>query len=884
MFHHGYLAVNEYHFTDVSDVKLSISSNDMRDPRVRALCCTDETADVHFTSHGIYAEIRRPRTMKESELFASVDGDKEIDVPVMARFDFSKMSILKGESPQDLKFSVEIVEEFIGYFEHSSVRSGYQISVNGVDEKTQELLKKNIKIRSKWSTKKRYTEKLNRLIEEHERSMILDMLNSSRFGYRILHSTTVFDVSLYFRSRSLLLITTGGVFVNSLASRKSLFIAMRDITRVMKKPWRTYECALEIYFNNKSVLVAFDDLNQRNNSYDIVSKTPSIDNLTINDYQKMWVNHTLSNCDYLEVLNDFAGRTRHDLCQYPVFPWIVQQYEYTDLDLLKGTTYRDLSKSTKIITPEKVKATLEKRKGQNQSDNRHYSDPVDVLRYLQRKYPYLVLSNSRLSKNGLISIGDEWKAVSSNSSCLNELSPEFFSSDTSFLSRKPGIPPVKLPNWANTKQEFLYRMRNALENKIHDKSFSLWIDIVFGVGQGDEKNGFGSSLYVEAPAATKFPNGMETVAINPKQIFNEKHMERLPSADTVFMEMMKRQHISNMEYLKSKQTDEYSKLRKENAELKNIVQGTMIEDTRVEQLKQFQTRIDDLINELEHRKKEVQERDSKIDSLSRSLIAQQLENQKKDTLFSHQASSLGKLRDHIRVLEQELSNTNEELDKERDNFKVHLGQSQDHFNKEQTLRNKVEELRAKLERETQNCLSKNKELEKAKEHIDTLKKKLTKPNVVSRSTISTRTKLQYETALEEANLVNRALGAKLSESRNDIRMLEKSMTDLETNLKFQLQENRQLKINVHFLEQKCKENFEIKEGSTGTLLSDPTKNLPNSILYHTKKKGEAERIFRSRDDQMVERTPAFTRNPLSPRQSRTVSALVSPRQMKLDRK
>ena len=36
-----------------------------------------------------------------------------------------------------------------------------------------------------------------------------------------------------------------------------------------------------------------------------------------------WLNHEITNFEYLMQLNTFAGRTYNDLSQYPVFPWVI---------------------------------------------------------------------------------------------------------------------------------------------------------------------------------------------------------------------------------------------------------------------------------------------------------------------------------------------------------------------------------------------------------------------------------------------------------------------------------------------------------------------------------------------------------------------------------
>ncbi len=56
------------------------------------------------------------------------------------------------------------------------------------------------------------------------------------------------------------------------------------------------------------------------------------------------MNRQISNFEYLMHLNTIAGRTYNDLNQYPVFPWILRDYESSTLDLSDPRVYRDLSK------------------------------------------------------------------------------------------------------------------------------------------------------------------------------------------------------------------------------------------------------------------------------------------------------------------------------------------------------------------------------------------------------------------------------------------------------------------------------------------------------------------------------------------------------------
>ena len=46
------------------------------------------------------------------------------------------------------------------------------------------------------------------------------------------------------------------------------------------------------------------------------------DNMTL-----QWQNGIISNFDYLMYLNSAADRSFNDLTQYPVFPWVIQDFK-----------------------------------------------------------------------------------------------------------------------------------------------------------------------------------------------------------------------------------------------------------------------------------------------------------------------------------------------------------------------------------------------------------------------------------------------------------------------------------------------------------------------------------------------------------------------------
>ena len=87
-----------------------------------------------------------------------------------------------------------------------------------------------------------------------------------------------------------------------------------------------------------------------------------------------WQRREISNFEYLMFLNTIAGRTYNDLNQYPIFPWVLTNYEDIEIDLGSANNYRDLSR------------------------------PIGALNQSRRKYfeERWVWINSRVNKTGLL--------------------------------------------------------------------------------------------------------------------------------------------------------------------------------------------------------------------------------------------------------------------------------------------------------------------------------------------------------------------------------------------------------------------------------------------------------------------------------------------------
>lgn len=61
-------------------------------------------------------------------------------------------------------------------------------------------------------------------------------------------------------------------------------------------------------------------------------------------FSKRWQNGEISNFQYIMHLNTLAGRGYSDLTQYPVFPWVLEDYESETLNFSDPKTFRRLDK------------------------------------------------------------------------------------------------------------------------------------------------------------------------------------------------------------------------------------------------------------------------------------------------------------------------------------------------------------------------------------------------------------------------------------------------------------------------------------------------------------------------------------------------------------
>jgi hypothetical protein len=316
---------------------------------------------------------------------------------------------------------------------------------------------------------------------------------------------------------------------------KSLRFEVGEIAQIYLRRYRLRDSAVEIFFNgagggnveglsSSSLFVDFGagrEGSARRDGFAVMlmkrspraayKQWPGTSNKRMliehSNVPKLWADGKLSNFDYLMYVNTLAGRSFNDITQYPVFPWILNDYSSETIDLQDPSVYRDLSKPIGALNDGRLEDFLERY--HSFVDNTippfmygsHYSTAAGVvLHYNVRVHPFAGLH--RQLQGGHFDVADRlfssvartWEMCTSALSEVKELTPEWFSNpgflrnsnNFNFGRMQDGerVDDVLLPPWCNNSPEkFVEMNRAALESDIVTKMLPDWIDLVFGYKQ-----------------------------------------------------------------------------------------------------------------------------------------------------------------------------------------------------------------------------------------------------------------------------------------------------------------------------------------------------------------------------------------------------------------
>ncbi|KAL1508880.1 hypothetical protein ABEB36_003702 [Hypothenemus hampei] len=222
-----------------------------------------------------------------------------------------------------------------------------------------------------------------------------------------------------------------------------------------------------------------------------------------------WVRGEISNFQYLMYLNTLAGRSYNDLMQYPVFPWILADYDSEELDLNNPLSFRDFTKPMGAQSPERLEQFKKRFKEWDDPHGEtppyhygtHYSSAMIVCSYLVRMEPFtqhflrLQGGHFDLADRMFHSVKEAWTSASRhNMADVKELIPEFFylpeflensnQFDLGIKQNGVALGDVVLPPWAKQdSREFIRAHREALECDYVSQNLHHWIDLIFGYKQ-----------------------------------------------------------------------------------------------------------------------------------------------------------------------------------------------------------------------------------------------------------------------------------------------------------------------------------------------------------------------------------------------------------------
>ncbi|CAL1538068.1 unnamed protein product [Lymnaea stagnalis] len=358
-----------------------------------------------------------------------------------------------------------------------------------------------------------------------------------------------------------------------------------DIRELHKRWYQLQDVGLEIFLiSGRTCLLAFQSMRERDELYTILRNTLELPNLvaaeTLQTIQQSWLAGEVTNYDYLMHLNKLSGRSYTDLMQYPVFPFILRDYQSNQLNLESSHVYRNLKKPIAIQDKSKeqrYKDNFEflcQEASRPDSENEmmrvapfhygsHYSNSGTVLHYMVRMPPFTRMfltyqdSSFDIPDRTFHSMGTSWRLSSFESSTdVKELIPEFFffpeflinSEGFDFGQRQNGesVNDVNLPPWCQGDPRlFVFIHRQALESAHVTSHLNHWLDLVFGYKQQGEEavkaiNVFHPSTYFGVDASgirdplkrQALITMIKTYGQTPKQLFRTPHKAVQPQATT----------------------------------------------------------------------------------------------------------------------------------------------------------------------------------------------------------------------------------------------------------------------------------------------------------------------------------------------------------------
>eukprot|EP01038_Epipyxis_sp_PR26KG_P006296 gene6296-8672_t len=369
-----------------------------------------------------------------------------------------------------------------------------------------------------------------------------------------------------------------------------------DIFRVFRRNYQLRKVGIEIFFTSRlSVFINLFDITPANKLYKVLTKRVKATNINRQfsgapklavqrnispamNLTQAWMQHKISNFDYLMYLNLIAGRSFNDLSQYPVFPWIIADYNSSKLDLTNPKTFRDLmypmgaqNEASRAIVQDKYEMCVAMNEDEPDiipyHHGTHYSTSAMVIWYMMRLEPFtsyhIWLQEGRFDQADRLfySLSNAYLSCTTNPQDVKELIPEMFCNpeilenvnNVSFGRKQNGnnLDLIELPPWCVDSHDFMLKHREALESEYVSMNLHHWIDLIFGYKQrspylpnGNNKavEFYNTFVHLSYPDAVNLESMKENdvqlyertikqidnFGQTPNQLFDKPHPVRLP--------------------------------------------------------------------------------------------------------------------------------------------------------------------------------------------------------------------------------------------------------------------------------------------------------------------------------------------------------------------
>jgi hypothetical protein len=298
---------------------------------------------------------------------------------------------------------------------------------------------------------------------------------------------------------------------------------LSEIEEILPKTFMHVQCAFEIYCKDgRSYLFNLFQSEILLSLRDMMVSCPEFAGVYTDNgregilqWTKRWRQREVSNLEYLLWLNRYSSRSYNNLNQYPVFPWVLANYD-NERPLFTEDDYRDLRKPVGALNEAK-RADAQARYASFESEQgmepyhygSHYSLGGCVMHFLLRVEPYsaqaIIFQDNHfdVADRLFFSIKTAWEGSYASLGDFKELIPEMFFLPEMMLNlhhynlgtRQTGmlVDNVQLPNWALTGHQrmdayrFIFVHRQALESGVVSGRLDKWINLIFGSKQEDKK-------------------------------------------------------------------------------------------------------------------------------------------------------------------------------------------------------------------------------------------------------------------------------------------------------------------------------------------------------------------------------------------------------------